>query len=72
MGSAIHNRITAKQQAIKKGDPVKVRRDDGTELVTVAESDPWHMGGHTWVISVKGISGGFALCRVQPVAGGQA
>ena len=72
MGAAVHNRISQKQQAIRSGDPVRVRQDDGTDLITVAQSDPWHMGGHTWVISVKGISGAYALCRVQPVAGGKA
>ena len=53
------------------GTPVIVHRDDGTELETVTESMPWMLGassqsiGHTAVISVQGISGGFLLERMR-------
>lgn len=59
---------TPEQLAIREGDAVQCRRDDGTVTSHVATSDPWLMGGHTWVIKMSGISGGFALDRVRKVA----
>lgn len=46
------------------GTPVTVRRDNGEILQTITRSSPWKIGGHTWVILVEGISGGYALERV--------
>lgn len=50
------------------GTPVLVRRDDGTLLDTVTRSEPWQLGGGTWVVAVQGIAGGYALSRVTPHA----
>jgi len=48
------------------GTHVTVHRDNGGVLHTVTRSDPWVMEGHSAVIMVKGISGGYALERVKP------
>ena len=64
----IHNKVTAEQLALQPGDEVIVTRDDGREEVRVVRGWPTKMGGHTWVLWLKGISGDFALCRVRPTA----
>lgn len=54
------------------GTPVSVRKDDGTVLETHTRSVAWTLGeschgpGHTAVVSVNGISGGYSLERVTP------
>ncbi len=50
------------------GTRVSVRRDDGTALLTVTTSEAWVLGGHTAVVMVDGISGGYMLGRVSPIA----
>lgn len=54
------------QLSIEIGAQVTVRKDDGSLVKTIAESKPWLLGGHTWVIKAQGISGGYALHRVTP------
>ncbi len=49
------------------GTRVVVRTDSGEVLLTVTRSMPWVMGGHSAVILVEGIAGGYALERVTPV-----
>lgn len=46
------------------GAEVTVTKDDGSKLDTVTRSEAWVLGGHTAVIMVVGISGGYALTRV--------
>ena len=46
------------------GTKVSVRRDDGTTLLTVTRSPAWVLCG-TAVVTVDGISGGYALDRVR-------
>jgi hypothetical protein len=48
------------------GTPVSVRMDDGKALETVTHSVAWMLGGHTAVIMLEGISGGYKLDRVTP------
>lgn len=48
------------------GLPVIVTRDDGTTLKTVTRSEPWLMGGHSWMVMVEGIAGGYSVARVDP------
>lgn len=50
---------------IREGTPVKVRRDNGTVLETIARSKPWQLGGGHWVVLVEGIAGGYSLDRVS-------
>lgn len=50
------------------GTPVEVRKDDGSILATRTRSAPWLVGGHTAVIMVEGISGGYSLERVSLAA----
>jgi hypothetical protein len=59
-------KVSPDQKAIDVGDKVRVRKDAGSLFDSVARSQPWFMGGHTWVILVDGISGCYALDRVTP------
>jgi hypothetical protein len=51
------------------GTRVSVRRDNGTALLSATCSEAWVLGGHTAVVMVDGISGGYLLNRVNPIAG---
>lgn len=53
--------------SLKPGDRVRVRRDDGTEVNYTVKYEPWRLGHGTWVIGLKGISGGYDLSRVVEV-----
>lgn len=56
---------------VPEGTPVIVLKDDGSEFATKTRSAPWALGassrgpGHTAVIMVEGISGGYSLCRIR-------
>ncbi len=56
-----------------EGTEVEVLRDSGEVLRTKTRSMPWALGessrgpGHTAVISVNGIAGGYSLDRVRVV-----
>jgi hypothetical protein len=50
---------------VPEGTPVIVTKDDKSEFHTKTRSIPWLMGGHTAMIMVDGISGGYALERVR-------
>lgn len=47
------------------GTPVLATLDDGTKFRSRTRSMPWLLGGHTWVIMLDRISGGYALDRVE-------
>jgi hypothetical protein len=49
---------------LRVGDPVLVRRDDGSEMRTRVRQLPWVLGGRA-VLMVDGISGAYALDRVR-------
>ena len=46
------------------GTPVNVKLDDGSIKETRTCSVAWMLGGHTAVIMLEGISGGYSLRRV--------
>ncbi len=46
------------------GTRVLVLKDNGSTVRTKTRSVPWQLSGHTWVVAVDGISGGYALTRV--------
>lgn len=50
------------------GTNVIVKMDDGQIRNTQTRSEAWLMGGHTAVISVDGIAGGYMLSRVRAAA----
>jgi hypothetical protein len=55
----------AAKYTLRPGTRVLVVKDRGQgSLLTVTTSAPWLMGGHTWVVTVEGISGGYCLDRV--------
>ncbi len=58
--------LTAEQLAIKVGDPVTVTLDNGIEMPTSARSDAFKAASGDWVIFLVGVSGFYALDRVQP------
>lgn len=49
---------------LPSGTLVNVHKDNGDTLVTRTRSLPWQLGHGDWVVSVEGISGGYALERV--------
>lgn len=55
-------------EANQVGVEVDVKKDDGTIQRTRTRSEAWLMGGHTAIILLKGISGGYMLERVCVVA----
>jgi len=48
------------------GTPVQVLRDNGDRMRTRTRSQAWILGGHTPVVMVEGIAGGYRLDRVEP------
>jgi len=51
---------------VKVGDPVTVKRDDGSLFETTTRSEAQVLSGHTPVIWVEGIVGCYLLERVTP------
>jgi hypothetical protein len=70
-GPKAHLALVEKWKSVPEGTPVIVTKDDGTEFKTKTRSIPWMLGassrdpGHTAVIMVDGISGGYGLWRVR-------
>jgi hypothetical protein len=72
-----HLALIEQWKDVPDGTPVIVTKDDGTEVYTTKRSVPWMLGassrdaGHTAVMMVEGISGGYGLWRIrkaQPIA----
>lgn len=59
------DRVTASQLSIKKGDTLIVTKDNGSTIMSVATSDPWKLGGHTWVIMIDYCAGCYQLSRCK-------
>lgn len=57
---------TESQMALREGDEVNVRKDDGTYLNSTVKTPPWTVGGGVFIVGVVGIPGGYALDRVNP------
>lgn len=49
------------------GTVVEVTLDDGSIKETKTASEAWVIGGHTAVIKLEGIVGGYSLSRVRPI-----
>ena len=49
------------------GQKVVVATDDHSTVFTKTRSPAWDLGGHTPVVMVEGIAGGYALDRVTAV-----
>jgi hypothetical protein len=70
-GQKAHLALVEKWKDVPEGTPVIVTKDDGSEFHTKTRSIPWMLGassqhlGHTAVIMVEGISGGYGLWRVR-------
>ena len=48
------------------GMGVRVRKDDGSEMLTTLTELPWSLGHGAWVAKVAGISGGYDCARMTP------
>src|SRR5436190_532993 len=63
--------LIEKWKAIPEGTPVILINDDGSEFKTKTRSVPWMLGassrdaGHTAVIMVDGVTGGYGLWRIR-------
>ena len=70
----IQRRLKASYLAAMKldriGMGVRVRRDDGAEMLTTLASLPWSLGHGAWVAKVVGISGGYDCARITPASRG--
>lgn len=62
----IHNAVSSEQLALEPYDQVDVTRDSGFVETRIVKFSPWQLANGTWMIGIFGISGGYALCRVQP------
>lgn len=73
-----HLALVEKWKDVPDGTPVIVTKDDGSEFKTKKRSSPWMLGadnrdpsdpthspGHTAVMMVEGISGGYRLWRIR-------
>lgn len=52
---------------LPSGSTVTVRLDNGNIVITTTRSEPWQLGHGTWVVSLEGRAGGYALDRVTPI-----
>lgn len=59
-------KVTEAQLAIRDGDSVVYKNDQGFAEALTAKSDPWQLGHGDWVIKLEGKSGGYDLSRVLP------
>ncbi len=70
-GKKGHLQLAAEWKDVPHGTPVILVNDDGTEFHTRTRSMPWMLGasphddGHTAVIMVDGITGGYGLWRIR-------
>lgn len=58
--------VRAWNEVIAPGTRVIVIKDNGDEVKTKTRSEAWLVGGHTPVVLLDGISGGYDLSRVRP------
>lgn len=58
------NELDAFNKQFPIGTPVNVRLDDGTLKETNIRSEAWTMGGHSNVVKVDGIAGGYMIERI--------
>lgn len=72
----LNRQVEAWNAKYAPGIAVEVKRDNGTTFRTTTQSEAWVMGGHSAMIRVEGINGGYLLQRVSaatlPVLGGVA
>lgn len=67
----LHLLLMDRWKDVPIGTPVILTKDDGSEFETKTRSGPWMLGascrdkGHTAVIKVEGITGGYGLWRIR-------
>ena len=67
-GRDVFDQVLLRMPPYTVGAEVEVRRDDGSLFQSTVKYAPWELGfpgSGTWVVGVNGISGGYALDRVQ-------
>lgn len=63
----LERQVAEWNQSYPPGTAVVVLLDDGSQRTTKTRSIAWVMGGHTAVVKIEGIAGGYLLDRVRPV-----
>ncbi len=63
----LEHQVAGWNQLWPVGLDVIVQLDDRSQRATKTESEAWVMGGHSAMIRLEGISGGYMLDRVKPV-----
>lgn len=64
----IQRMVTDWNRQCPVGSKVLVRKDDRSTVETCTRSEAWEIGGHSALVSVEGISGGYDLERVTFLA----
>jgi hypothetical protein len=62
-----HDPVTLEQINLKPGDSVAQTDDVGQVHIRSVISEPWQLGGHTWVVMLSDVRGAYALSRCHPV-----
>lgn len=62
-----YERVTHWNARYPVGTAVTLERDNGAREQTVTRSEAWMLSGHTAVVMVDGVAGGYLLSRVTPV-----
>lgn len=52
--------------ALKPGDGIIVRHDNGAETFEIVKERPWLLGNGLWIVGIAGFSGGYDLTRCRP------
>lgn len=65
--ATLEHQINEWNRNVPEGSSVKVVKDNGDEFFTVTRSQAWIVGGHSALVLLRGISGGYLLDRVTKV-----
>jgi hypothetical protein len=65
--AALQRQCEAFNARYSVGQPVTLRKDDGSGFITTTRSKAEVLSGHTAVIWVEGVSGCYLLDRITPI-----
>lgn len=65
--AALQREVEEWNAQYSEGTTVTLVNDRGNKIETKTRSEAWVMGGHSAMIMVDGIAGGYLLERVKPV-----
>lgn len=52
------------RKSLRAGDVVAVMMDDKSVVTRAVRAEPWELYGHSWILGLVGIAGGYSLDRV--------